>query len=100
MNIFYPYLKKETKINKFDVFIENIDLFQSATLRVLLYADDADTTIDRPIEIKRYILTGEDYSKWTDDSYITNYVKRKLRDEYETITGRMVYNKLITTKTQ
>lgn len=88
---FYPHFRKETKLNRFTVFVQSIDLFKSATLRVHLYSDiDSSYAYDTRI----YKMDGEDYANWTSDDYIVSYVKRKLRDEYETITGRAVYNKL------
>ena len=83
MHTFYPYIRKEIKINQFQVLVERLTLFESAELRVGLYSDDG-----KLMEWRNFILSGEDYIKWTDDDkYVINYVKQRLRSEYERNTG-------------
>ena len=80
LNIFYPPFKKEIKINQFDVKVVELNLFKNAKLAVCLHDED-----NNPVDWRYYQLDNDDYSNWngSDDSYIVNYVKRKLREETE-----------------
>jgi hypothetical protein len=78
MNTFYPPLKKEIKINQFDIKIIEMILFRYVKIAVCLHDID-----NNPIEWRYYTIDNEDYTNWADDSYIINYVKQKLRQEYE-----------------
>jgi hypothetical protein len=75
--IFYPPIVQNIKLNKFTVSVNEITLFTSCTLSVILY-----DTEDRPYDNRIYKLEGQDYLSWnTDDKYITDYVKSQLQQE-------------------
>ena len=73
----YPELKKIIKINKFSIQIQEVQLFQSAKIAVILY--DIDGV---PVDNRLFIIEGYDYTAWAaDDSYIINWVKVRLGEE-------------------
>ena len=75
--IFYPPIIQTIKLNKFTVSINELILFTSCSVSVILY--DVE---DRPYDNRLYKLENEDYSNWAgDDKYITDYVKAKLQQE-------------------
>jgi len=79
MHTFYPYIKKEIKINQFEIYVDKLVLFESVEIRVCLYSDD-----DKPMDWRYYVLSGDDYKNWSnDDGYLVKYVKLKLRKEQE-----------------
>lgn len=61
---------------KFSVSITNVYLNISCSICVMLY--DAEGC---PIDSRRYNLEGQEYTDWTNDQYIFDYVQRKLNEE-------------------
>jgi hypothetical protein len=77
MNILYPPIKTETKINQFKVEVSQLILFESVSVNVLLYDQ-----YDRFMTVKTIRLEGDDYKAWSnDDKYIVDYVKKVLTEE-------------------
>jgi len=73
----YPNLKWTSTICKARVETVDYTLFKQAVFRVSL----VDPT-DRVVDIKIFVLSGDDFSKWnSDDKYILDWVKLKLQDE-------------------
>lgn len=90
MHIFYPPLKREQKLNQFDVSIIEMVLFQYVKLAVCLFDSDG-----KPADWRHYTLTGDDYTAWSsDDTYIVNFVKQKLREESESTLATQVVTKM------
>ena len=76
---FYPNLKKEIKINQFKVKVVELELFKSVRIAVALLDTDGNF-----VEQKFFNLVDDDYAQWsTDDTYVINFVKRKLREQRE-----------------
>jgi hypothetical protein len=92
MHIFYPELKRETRLNQFSVSIRELVLFQRVSIVVHLY------TIDGKLyENLFYTLEGDEYTAWSsDDSYIISWVKTKLRGEREIDLAKTVISKIKT----
>ena len=77
MNILYPPIKVEKKINQFKVEISHLVLFESVTVNVLLYDQD-----DNYVSLRIFRIEGDDYKSWSDDDkYIINYIREKLNEE-------------------
>jgi hypothetical protein len=72
----YPPVKKYLSMNSISVFVYDIVLFQSVKVICTLYDID-----NKEQDTRKYYLTGDDYTNWTDDNYIINYCKRKLQEE-------------------
>lgn len=70
---------KVTNVKYIRIFIDKVELFTSADIRVDLISDD-----NQYVETKYYKLENEDYKQWDfkDDSYILDYVKAKLCIDY------------------
>ena len=82
MNVFYPPIKKEQKINQFKVEVSQLILFESVSLNVLLFDQDGNFVC-----VKMVRLEGEDYKSWSnDDQFIVQYVKKILQDESQNQT--------------
>jgi hypothetical protein len=80
LHSFYPPLKKEIKINQFEIKVVELVLFKYVRIAVCLHDSEG-----KPIDWRYYVLDGTDYSNYgTDDTYVVNYVKRRLREEHET----------------
>lgn len=77
MNVFYPPIKVEQKINQFKVEVSQLVLFESVSLNVLLFDQDNNFVC-----VKMVRLEGEDYKAWSnDDQFIIQYVKKVLIEE-------------------
>ncbi|MFZ4799456.1 MAG: hypothetical protein ACOYMA_18295 [Bacteroidia bacterium] len=76
MNILYPPIKREQKINQFRIEVNQLILFKSVSLNVILYDQD-----DNFVCVKMIRLENEDYNAWANDKYIIDYVKQKLQQE-------------------
>jgi hypothetical protein len=70
-----PFNETVTQIvTRFNVYVEDVQLFTRATLKVFLY--DANNSI---VKIDFLEISGEDYTNWnTNDEYIIQYVANKL----------------------
>jgi hypothetical protein len=76
---FYPNLKKEITINQFKVKVVELELFKYVRIVVALLDTDGNF-----VEQKFFNLVDEDYTQWSsDDTYVINFVKRKLREQRE-----------------
>lgn len=77
MNVFYPPILKQTKVNQFKVEVSQLILFESVSLNVLLFDQDNNFVC-----VKMVRLEGEDYKAWSnDDQFIVQYVKKILTEE-------------------
>lgn len=77
MNVFYPPILKQTKVNQFKVEVSQLVLFESVSLNVLLFDQDGNFVC-----VKMVRLEGEDYKAWSDDDqFIVQYVKKILTEE-------------------
>ena len=73
----YPNLKHSVTICKAHIETVDYTLFKQAVFRVSL----VDPT-DRVVDIKIFVLSGDDFSKWnSDDKYVLDWIKLKLQDE-------------------
>ena len=76
---FYPPLKKEIKINQFRVKVVELELFKYVRIAVGLFDSDGNF-----VDQKFFNLVDEEYTQWSnDDTYVINFVKRKLREQRE-----------------
>lgn len=76
---FYPPLKKEIKMNQFKVKVVELELFKYVRIAVALLDTDGNF-----VEQKFFNLVDDDYAQWSnDDTYVINFVKRKLREQRE-----------------
>jgi len=83
MNVLYPPIKTETKINQFKIEVSQLILFESVSINVLLFDQ-----YDRFIKVKMIRLEGDDYKAWSnDDKYIIDYVKKVLQEESQNQTN-------------
>lgn len=77
MNILYPPIKREQKINQFRIEVSQLILFKSVSLNVILYDQD-----DNFVCVKMVRLEDHNYKAWADDDgFIIQYVKNVLTEE-------------------
>ena len=69
-----PVEQSTTKIiTSFKVFVNSVDLFEKAKIRVQLF-----DTNNNFVKMEFLEMSGEDYNNWgSDDNYIINYVAQK-----------------------
>lgn len=60
-------------ITKFEVRVLNITLFTSCSIGVSFFNSD-----NKFVEYKTFILVGDDYTNWTTDDYIVDYVRKNI----------------------
>jgi hypothetical protein len=71
---FIPYTKTEVKnVKYFRVFIDEVKLFSSATIRIDLFDENSNY-----VETKSMVISGQEYLGWQDDSYIITTVSNFL----------------------
>ena len=91
---FYPQLKKEIKINQFKIKVLELELFKHLKIVVALLDTDGNY-----VEQKFYTLDGDDYLQWAnDDTYVINFVKRKLREQRESDLSLKVVSQFLQKK--
>lgn len=91
---FYPQLKREIKINQFKVKVLELELFKYVKIVVALLDTDGNF-----IDQKFYTLDGDDYLQWSsDDTYVINFVKRKLREQRESDISLKVVSQFLQKK--
>lgn len=91
---FYPPLKKEIKINQFRVKVVELELFKYVRIAVGLFDSDGNF-----VDQKLFNLTEQDYAQWsTDDSYVINFVKKKLREQRESDLSLKVVSQFLQKK--
>ena len=61
-------------INSFKILNININLFQSVYVNIGLC--DINHNI---VDVKTYIIEGDEYNKWNDDSYLIEWIKNKIK---------------------
>jgi len=67
-------ITKVQVITKFDVRVLEIVLFKSCVLGVNFYNDEG-----RFVEYKTFRLEGDDYTNWTTDAYLIDYVIKNMQ---------------------
>lgn len=93
---FYPNLKKEIKINQFKVKVVELELFKYVRIAVALLDTDGNF-----VEQKFFNLVDDDYAQWsTDDTYVINFVKRKLREQRESDLSLKVVSAFLQKKSE
>lgn len=66
-------INKTLLVSYLKIEVSELILFTSCLFRVLLF-DDTNNVID----VKFYKLEGDDYNKWNDDNYITEWIKSQI----------------------
>ena len=68
-----PTITKTIQLTKARIWVRQIALFTSAMIDVRLIDDNGAVW-----ETKTFQMSGEEYTAWTDDQYLIDWVKNKL----------------------